>query len=332
MLNFVDYVTIHLKAGDGGDGIVSWRKEKFVPKGGPAGGDGGNGGNVIVEADDNLWTLLDFKYKRHIKAENGVNGGKSNRTGKSGENLILKVPKGTIVKDHYTKEFIGEVVENGEQLLLAKGGKGGLGNQHFKSSTRQSPDFALPGEKGEELSVIFELKVLADVGLVGFPNAGKSTLLSVLTAAKPKIANYPFTTLQPNLGIVQYRDFQSFVMADIPGIIDGAHEGKGLGAYFLRHIERNPVLLFLIPADADSYQGMLDKLLYELEQHDSDLLKKKRIIAVSKTDLLDEELIEEVRKEFSSDEEVYFFSSHTHSGLIALKDVLWKRIELTKKR
>jgi GTPase len=321
--NFVDYVKIHCKSGHGGAGSAHFRREKFVPKGGPDGGDGGRGGHIILEGNQHKWTLLHLKYSKHVMAGNGESGGAQKSTGADGEDVILEVPLGTIVKDAETGEFILEITEHGERKTLMKGGRGGLGNDHFKSATLQAPRFAQPGEEGEEGWRILELKILADIGLVGFPSAGKSTLLSVVSAAKPKIGDYPFTTLTPNLGIVSYREDKSFVMADIPGIIEGAHEGKGLGLRFLRHIERNPMLLFMVPADSTNHMKEYNILLSELEKYNPELLDKPRYLAISKSDMLDEEL----RKEISSELEGIphlFFSSITGYNLQQLKDKIWQ--------
>ncbi|WP_114492627.1 GTPase ObgE [Candidatus Ulvibacter alkanivorans] len=324
--NFVDYVKIHVTSGKGGKGSAHLRREKYIPKGGPDGGDGGRGGHVIVKANKNLWTLYHLKFKRHFKAGHGEAGGKQTSTGADGEDVYIEVPLGTVVRDTQTQNILFEMTEDGEERIIAKGGKGGLGNSHFKSATRQTPRYAQPGLEGEEVDVTIELKVLADVGLVGFPNAGKSTLLSVITAAKPKIANYVFTTLKPNLGIVEYRDYQTFVMADIPGIIEGAAEGKGLGHYFLRHIERNSTLLFLIPADAKDIRKQYEILLDELRRYNPELLDKKRLVAISKSDMLDAELQAEMKqlldKEFK-DIPYLFISSVAQQGLTKLKDTLW---------
>ncbi|MBQ21173.1 MAG: GTPase ObgE [Flavobacteriales bacterium] len=323
--NFIDYVKIHCTSGKGGRGSRHFRREKYEPKGGPDGGDGGRGGHVIVKGNKNLWTLLHLKYKRHIKAKHGEDGSSSRSTGAEGEDVYVEVPLGTIAKDGETGEVLFEITEDGEEQILLKGGRGGLGNSHFKSSTNQAPRYAQPGEDGQEAWKILELKVLADVGLVGFPNAGKSTLLSVLSAAKPEIANYPFTTLVPNLGIVSYRDYRSFVMADIPGIIEGAHEGKGLGIRFLRHIERNAVLLFLIPADSKNINEEYEILLNELKAYNPELLDKDRILAVSKSDMLDDELKDEIEKDLPEVPHL-FISSVAQQGLLELKDLLWKYI------
>ena len=323
--NFIDYVKIHCRSGKGGAGSRHFRREKYIPKGGPDGGDGGRGGHVIVRGDKNLWTLLHLKFKKHIKAGHGEPGGASTSTGAAGEDAYVDVPLGTVAKDAETGETLFEITEHGEEHILVKGGRGGLGNDHFKTSTNQAPRYAQPGEDYEEAWKILELKVLADVGLVGFPNAGKSTLLSVISAAKPEIANYPFTTLVPNLGMVPYRDHRSFVMADIPGIIEGAHEGKGLGLRFLRHIERNSVLLFMVPADSDNIHKEYKTLLNELKQYNPELLDKDRILAISKSDMLDDELKEEIKKDLPKIPYL-FISSVAQTGLTELKDLLWKKI------
>lgn len=324
--NFVDYVKIYVASGKGGKGSSHLHREKFIEKGGPDGGDGGRGGHVYLIGNKNLWTLYHLKFAKHIKAGHGGDGGSSRSTGADGEDKFIEVPLGTVVKDIDTGEVIFEITQDGEKKILAKGGKGGLGNWHFRSATNQTPRYAQPGLEGEELDVILELKVLADVGLVGFPNAGKSTLLATITSAKPKIADYPFTTLKPNLGIVPYRNFQSFVMADIPGIIEGAAEGKGLGHYFLRHIERNSVLLFLIPADADDIKKEYDILVKELEEYNLELVHKQRIIAISKVDMLDDELLAEMKTELDkvfANIPYLFISSVAQKGLNELKDKLW---------
>jgi GTP-binding protein len=323
--NFVDYVKIHCKSGRGGAGSAHLRREKYNSKGGPDGGDGGRGGHVILRGNSNMWTLLHFKYSKHVKAGHGAGGSKDLSTGKNGEDKYLEVPLGTVARDAETGEFMFEITEHGEEKILLKGGRGGLGNDHFKSPTNQTPRYAQPGEDEQEAWKVLELKVLADVGLVGFPNAGKSTLLSVLSAAKPEIANYPFTTLTPNLGIVSYRDYRSFIMADIPGIIEGAHEGKGLGLRFLRHIERNSILLFMVPADADDIKKEYEILLNELKQYNPELMDKERILAISKSDMLDEELIEEIKQELPEIPYI-FISSVAQMGLVELKDMLWKHI------
>lgn len=325
--NFVDYVKIYCRSGKGGPGSTHLHREKFVAKGGPDGGDGGRGGHITMRANSNYWTLLHLKYARHIFAGNGEGGGKSRSFGKDGEDKLIEVPCGTVAYDGETGEYICEVTENGEEVMLLKGGRGGLGNWHFRTSTMQTPRFAQPGEPCEERTVILELKVLADVGLVGFPNAGKSTLLSVVSAAKPKIANYPFTTLEPSVGIVGYRDGKSFVMADIPGIIEGAHEGKGIGLRFLRHIERNSVLLFMIPADTENtVKQEYAILLNELEQYNPELLDKGRVLAVSKCDMVDDETIERLKKDLPEDLPVVFISSVAMRNIDQLKDLLWQAI------
>lgn len=327
--NFVDYVKIYVASGKGGKGSSHLHREKFIDKGGPDGGDGGRGGHVIIRGNESLWTLHHLRFERHIKAGHGGDGGSSRSTGRDGQDRYIEVPLGTVVKDKETGEFLMEITEHGEEKKLAKGGKGGLGNWHFRSSTNQTPRYAQPGLPGEELDIIMELKVLADVGLVGFPNAGKSTLLSVLTSAKPKIGDYPFTTLKPNLGIVEYRDFKSFVIADIPGIIEGAAEGKGLGHYFLRHIERNSTLLFLIPADADDIKKEYDILLDELRRYNPELLDKDRLIAISKCDMLDEELTAELKIQLDDEFKglpYIFISSVAQQGLTELKDKLWQML------
>ncbi|RLZ12011.1 GTPase ObgE [Faecalibacter macacae] len=323
--NFVDYVKIHCKSGHGGAGSASLHREKYIDKGGPDGGDGGRGGHIILRGNSNLWTLLEFKFKKHFRAEHGGRGGKSRSTGHDGEDIILNVPIGVIARGE-EGEILGEITEDGQEMILKRGGKGGLGNWHFRSATRQTPRYAQPGLDGDEGWVTLELKVLADVGLVGFPNAGKSTLLSVLSAAKPKIADYAFTTLTPNLGIVEYRNHQSFIMADIPGIIEGAAEGKGLGHRFLRHIERNSTLLFLIPADADDYAKEYDILLNELKKFNPELLDKERVLAITKSDMLDDELKAEISSQLPKDIETLFISSVAHQGLTELKDALWKKL------
>ncbi|QII69814.1 GTPase ObgE [Apibacter sp. B3706] len=321
--NFVDYVKIFCKSGHGGAGSAHLHRAKYIPKGGPDGGDGGRGGHIILRGNAQLWTLLALKYSKHNKAENGKPGGKQELTGANGADLYIEVPVGTIAKDE-SGTIVGEITKDKEEIILLEGGKGGLGNSHFKSSTNQTPRYAQPGLPGKEGNFILELKLLGDVGLVGFPNAGKSTLLSALTSAKPKIADYAFTTLVPNLGIVKYRDFQSFVIADIPGIIEGASEGKGLGYKFLRHIERNSILLFLIPADAKDYYQEYKILLNELNKYNPELNDKDRVIAISKSDLLDKELEDEIRKTFPENFKLLFISAVTGENLIQLKDELWK--------
>lgn len=327
--NFVDYVKMHVSSGKGGQGSAHLHREKYVEKGGPDGGDGGRGGHVILRGKDNLWTLLHLKYRKHIKAGHGEHGSSGRSTGADGEDVYIDVPLGTVVRDTETQEVIFEITENDEEKILLEGGKGGLGNWHFKSSTNQTPRYAQPGIPAQERDVTLELKILADVGLVGFPNAGKSTLLSVVTAAKPKIADYEFTTLKPNLGIVKYREFQTFVMADIPGIIEGAAEGRGLGHRFLRHIERNSTLLFLIPADAKNIKEEYDILLNELKKYNPELLDKDRLVAISKSDMLDEELKAEMKKELDKQFKgipYLFISSVAQQGLTELKDQLWKML------
>ena len=326
--NFIDYVNICCRSGKGGAGSAHLHRDRMTAKGGPDGGDGGRGGNIIVRGNKQLWTLLHLKYRKHVIAEAGGNGGANHSTGKVGKDQIIEVPVGTIAKDTETGTMHFEILEDGEEHILVEGGRGGQGNSHYKSSTNQTPRYAQPGEPGKEEWKILELKVLADVGLVGFPNAGKSTLLSTITAAKPEIADYAFTTLKPNLGIVSYRDHRSFIMADIPGIIEGAHKGKGLGLRFLRHIERNSALLFLIPADSDDIETEFNILLNELEQHNPELLDKRRIVAISKADLLDEELKLEILKELTSFEPI-FISSVSQQNLQLLKDRIWETITNT---
>jgi GTPase len=333
--NFVDYVKICCRSGKGGKGSTHLHRSKLTSKGGPDGGDGGRGGHIILRGNKQLWTLIHLKYRKHIIAEPGGSGGSGLKTGAEGKDEILEVPLGTIARDAETGEYLFEINEDGEERILVAGGRGGLGNDHFKSSTNQTPRFAQPGEEGKNEWKILELKILADVGLVGFPNAGKSTLLSVVSAAKPEIANYPFTTLVPNLGIVKYRDYKSFVMADIPGIIEGAHEGKGLGMRFLRHIERNSILLFLVPADSNDVIAEYNILLKELELYNSELLDKQRVLGISKIDLMDDELLTELKKEIKKKLarkkiQVVYFSSHTEKGLQELKDVLWKEMNESK--
>ncbi|MCU0361852.1 MAG: GTPase ObgE [Bacteroidales bacterium] len=323
--NFVDYVKIYCRSGNGGAGSAHFRREKFEPKGGPDGGDGGRGGHIILRGDDQMWTLLHLKFRRHIFAEHGGGGGRQQSTGADGKDVVVEVPLGTIARSASTGEQLFEITSHGEDKILVKGGRGGQGNTHFKSATHQTPRYAQPGEPGIEDEFILELKILADVGLVGFPNAGKSTLLSVVSAAKPKIADYPFTTLVPNLGIVGYRDDKSFVMADIPGIIEGAHEGKGLGIRFLRHIERNSMLLFIIPADSKDIRQEYDILVNELKMYNPELLDKRRMLAISKSDMLDEELMGEIRKDLPDLPRV-FFSSITGAGLDKLKDMIWSEL------
>ncbi len=324
--NFVDYIKIFAASGNGGKGSVHLHREKYITKGGPDGGDGGRGGHVILRGDKNMWTLFHLKFKKHYKADHGGAGSKNRSTGKDGEDIYVHVPLGTIVKDGETQEVLFEITDDHQEIVLAEGGMGGRGNWHFRSSTNQTPRYAQPGVEGSEGWYQLELKLLADVGLVGFPNAGKSTLLSVITSAKPKIADYEFTTLKPNLGIVEYRDFKSFVMADIPGIIEGAAEGKGLGHRFLRHIERNSSLLFMIPADSDNIQKEYDILLNELKKHNPELLDKDRLLAISKSDMLDEELKSELIPEIPKDLPHVFISSLDQTGLTELKDKLWEML------
>ncbi|UBM60332.1 GTPase ObgE [Marinilongibacter aquaticus] len=324
--NFIDYVKIHCKSGKGGAGSTHFRREKFVDKGGPDGGDGGRGGHVIVRGNAQLWTLLHLRYQKHIKAKNGVAGGGSRSSGAQGEDVILEVPLGTVVRHAETNEVLLEITENGEEKVLLEGGRGGLGNFHFKSSTNQAPHYSQPGEKGLEDWMIFELKVLADVGLVGFPNAGKSTLLSVISAAKPEIAAYPFTTITPNLGVVKYHDYQSFIVADIPGIIEGAAEGKGLGLRFLRHIERNSILLFVISSETEDLLKDYETLLSELTKYNPELLDKQRVLGISKTDTIEEKELEKLVKKLPDDLSIVTFSSLTNLGIQELKDVLWKAL------
>ncbi len=323
---FIDYVRLFLASGNGGKGSMHLHREKFVPKGGPDGGDGGRGGHIILRGNPQYWTLIHLKYRKHIKAEHGVAGSGSLCTGADGADVILDVPLGTVAKNAESGEILCEIVEAGEEKILLKGGRGGLGNANFKSSTNQTPRYSQPGEPGEEGWYVLELKLLADVGLVGFPNAGKSTLLSVVSAARPKIADYPFTTLEPNLGIVNHREGHSFVMADIPGIIEGAHEGRGLGLRFLRHIERNSMLLFLVPADSKDILKEYKILLKELKKYNPELLDKERVLAVSKSDMLDEELRQEVKKHLPRTIPTIFISSITLDGIQALKDLLWKKL------
>ena len=325
MSNFVDYVKIHCKSGHGGGGSAHLKREKYIPKGGPDGGDGGRGGHVIMKGNSNQWTLLPLRYTRHIKAQRGVNGSKSQLTGAFGEDEYVEVPIGTIAKND-EGEILGEIMEDGQEIIIMQGGKGGKGNEFFKTSTNQTPRYAQPGEPGEEGHVIFELKILADVGLVGFPNAGKSTLLASISAAKPKIADYAFTTLTPNLGIVEYRNYQSFVMADIPGIIEGASQGKGLGHRFLRHIERNSILLFMIPADSENHFEEFKILERELNAYNPEMMDKDYIISISKADLLDDELKKLISVEFPENRKPIFFSGVSQEGLMALKDVIWEKL------
>lgn len=326
--NFVDYVKINVASGKGGKGSTHLRREKYITKGGPDGGDGGRGGHIILKGNSQFWTLYHLRFKRHFKADNGGDGGKNRITGSNGKDIYIDVPLGTVVKNSADEKLLFEITKDREEKMICEGGKGGRGNWHFKSSTNQTPRYAQPGIAKQEMQITLELKVLADVGLVGFPNAGKSTLLSVITDAKPKIGNYEFTTLKPNLGIVNYKDFKSFVMADIPGIIEGASDGKGLGHYFLRHIERNSTLLFMIPADSDNIEQSYNILLNELKKYNPELLDKSRLIAVTKSDLLDSELKEEIELELAKSLNVQFIfiSSITNTGLTKLKDKIWKML------
>jgi GTP-binding protein len=322
--NFIDYVKLFCKSGAGGAGSVHFHSDRSNPRGGPDGGDGGRGGSIILRGNAQLWTLLHLKYRKHVLAENGHRGGSSNRTGADGNSVILEVPLGTVARDVERDSVEFEITEDGEERVLVAGGRGGQGNTHFKSPTNQAPRYAQPGQESVELWKILELKILADVGLVGFPNAGKSTLLAAISAAKPKIADYAFTTLKPNLGIVSYRDDKSFVMADIPGIIEGAHLGKGLGHRFLRHIERNAVLLFMIPCDAESIKEQYKILVNELEMYNPELLDKPRLLAITKADLIDAELEGMLRKELPEGIQTYFISSVSGTGISELKDGIWK--------
>lgn len=324
MSNFIDYIRVFCKSGNGGKGVTHFMRTKFNAKAGPDGGDGGRGGHIILKGNKQLWTLLHLRYRKNILAENGENGMKNNKSGRDGKDIVIEVPLGTIAKNEETGEVEAEILEDGQEMIWLPGGRGGLGNQHFATSTNQVPEYSQPGEPGIEGNKLLELKVLADVGLVGLPNAGKSTLLSVLTAAKPKIANYAFTTLTPNLGIVDYRDHKSFCIADLPGIIEGAAEGKGLGHRFLRHIERNSVLLFLIPADSENHGREFDVLYKELKNYNPQMLQKEKLIAISKSDMLDDELKKEIAKELPKNIPHLFISSVANTGLIELKDELWE--------
>ncbi len=324
--NFVDYVKIYCRSGKGGAGSMHFHRDNLTAKGGPDGGDGGRGGHIILRANKNLWTLIHLKYARHIFAGDGGDGSSSRSFGKDGEDKLIEVPCGTVLYDAETGEFIGDITEDGQEMILVPGGRGGQGNWHFRTATNQTPRYAQPGEPRVERAVILQLKVLADVGLVGFPNAGKSTLLSVVSAAKPEIADYPFTTLVPNLGIVSYRDNKSFVMADIPGIIEGASEGRGLGLRFLRHIERNSILLFMVPADSDDIAREYNILLNELKKYNPQLVSKQRILAITKCDMLDDELISEMRKELPAGIQAVFISSVSGLGISELKDLIWTEI------
>ena len=325
--NFIDYVKIYCASGHGGAGSMHLHRAKYVPKGGPDGGDGGRGGHIILRANPQFWTLIHLKYRKHVKAENGGHGEGGLRTGKNGEDIILDVPVGTVAKDAETEEILFEMMEPGETRILCKGGRGGLGNNNFKSATNQTPRYSQPGEEGEEGWFILELKLLADGGLVGFPNAGKSTLLAAITAAKPKIANYAFTTLEPNLGIVKYYNDQSFVMADIPGIIEGAHEGKGIGIRFLRHIERNSVLLFMVSAEEEDIAAGYRTLLNELEEYNPELLDKERVLAVTKCDMIDQEIESQIEPTLPKGVPHVFISSVSGEGLKELKDMLWSALQ-----
>jgi len=329
---FIDQAEIEVKAGDGGDGAVTFRREKYVPKGGPSGGNGGKGGDVIIQAFGNLNTLLDFKYKRKYLADDGAIGGSSLKDGKNGKNILIKVPIGTIVKDFTSEKIIADLVEDGKKIIIAKGGRGGKGNSNFATPTNQAPRFAENGKKGESKKIILELKLIADVGIVGFPNAGKSTLISVISSAKPKIADYPFTTLEPNLGIVYYKDYKSFTVADIPGIIEGAHEGKGLGLKFLRHIERTKILLFLIEITSENIEKDYKVLLNELKQHSKKLAERKKIIALSKTDLIsNKDLEKRTHKKFSKEDiPIIPISAVTNEGIPGLLDKLWELLKNTQ--
>ena len=324
--NFIDYVKINCRSGAGGAGSVHFRREKHTPKGGPDGGDGGRGGHIILRGNAQLWTLLHLKYRKHVKAGNGVAGEGGRRSGAQGEDVVLDVPLGTIARDPESSEKLAEITEEGQEIILFPGGRGGLGNDHFKSATQQAPYHAQPGEAGKEEWVVLELKLLADVGLVGFPNAGKSTLLSVLSAARPEIADYPFTTLVPNLGVVAYRDYKSFVIADIPGIIEGASQGKGLGIRFLRHIERNSILLFLIPATSDDIRQEYNTLLHELREFNPELMDKTRLLGITKTDLIDAAKLKEIKSLVPNKIPVVFLSAVSQQGLGELKDVIWQNL------
>ena len=329
-LMFIDYAEITIKAGKGGDGAVAFRKEKYVPKGGPSGGNGGNGGNVIVVADSNLRTLMDFRYKRNYKAENGSNGGTSLKDGKSGGDIRIKVPVGTVIKNSADKSIIADLDKNEKSIIIAKGGKGGKGNSNFATATNQTPRYAEPGFPGEEKNIILELKLIADIGLVGFPNSGKSTFISVISAARPKIADYPFTTLEPNLGIVNYKQYKSFSVADIPGIIEGAHEGKGLGIKFLKHIERTKIILLLIDITSENIQSNYETLLNELNSYGTELIKKEKIVVLTKADLIDPRDIDKFKKKKirENKNKVFIISSVTRMGLPELLDFIWELLTL----
>ena len=325
--NFIDHVKFCSRSGSGGAGSLHFRREKYIPKGGPDGGNGGRGGHIILKGNAQHWTLLHLKYKKHVIAKSGEAGGAQNASGADGDDVILDVPLGTVARKADTNEFVCEITEDGQEVILTKGGRGGLGNSNFATPTQQTPRYAQPGEPGIEEWIVLELKLLADVGLVGLPNAGKSTLLSVVSAAKPKIANYAFTTLTPNLGVVAYRDDKSFVMADIPGIIEGASEGKGLGLRFLKHIERNSLLLFMVPADAKEVAKEYDTLLDELKKFNAELLDKKRILAISKSDMLDDQMMNEMKRELPKDIPHIFISSITQTGINELKDLIWQNLQ-----
>ncbi|MFD2932407.1 GTPase ObgE [Spirosoma flavum] len=328
--NFIDYVKINCRSGAGGAGSVHFRREKHTPKGGPDGGDGGRGGHIILRGNSQLWTLLHLKYRKHVKAGNGVAGEGGRRSGAEGEDMYLDVPLGTIARNSESNEKIAEITEEGQEIILFPGGRGGLGNDHFKSATQQAPYYAQPGEPGSEEWVVLELKLLADVGLVGFPNAGKSTLLSVLSSARPEIADYPFTTLVPNLGVVAYRDYKSFVMADIPGIIEGAAQGKGLGLRFLRHIERNSILLFLIPATSENIRQEYNTLLNELREFNPELMDKTRLLAITKIDLIDEEARIKLESDLPKKLPIAYISAISQRGLDELKDIIWQNLTTTE--
>lgn len=328
--NFIDYVKINCRSGAGGAGSVHFRREKHTPKGGPDGGDGGRGGHIILRGSAQLWTLLHLKYRKHVKAENGVAGEGGRRSGAQGEDVVLEVPLGTIARDPESGKQVAEITEDAQEIILFAGGRGGMGNDHFKSPTQQAPDYAQPGESGQEEWVVLELKLLADVGLVGFPNAGKSTLLSVVSAARPEIADYPFTTLVPNLGVVAYRDYKSFVMADIPGIIEGASQGKGLGLRFLRHIERNSILLFLVPATAENIKNEYNTLLNELREFNPELMDKTRILAITKIDLVDDDTLKQLKETVPAKVPVTYVSSVSQRGLNELKDLIWHNLTISE--
>lgn len=324
--NFVDYVKVFCRSGSGGKGSTHFRREKFVERGGPDGGNGGRGGHIIIRSDSNIWTLLHLKYKRHILADNGESGAGALKSGADGKDVYINLPVGSIIKDAFTSEILAELVDDKQEIILFPGGRGGLGNTEFKTSTNRAPRYSQPGEKGVEQEIIIELKLLADVGLVGFPNAGKSTLLSVISAAKPEIADYPFTTLVPNLGVVQYHDYKSFVVADIPGIIEGAAAGKGLGHRFLRHIERNSILLFMVSADSNNIKDEYNILLNELKLYNPELLDKRRILAITKTDLIDDKRKTEIKKEIKTIKNIIFISSVINYNILELKELIWQQL------